>query len=219
MYFVFRSLGYPSLLCFQLARICSRLPQEPRQLPLEDAGTLPYKRWKQGHLPQGAPTSPMLANLAVHTLDTRLTNIAKQQGWTYTRYADDMAFSRDDKAQRSAALHLLKLVDQSLVRFGLAVRHPKTTISPPGARKVLLGVLVDRQWPRLTQAFRNNLETHLYALTAPKIGPTAHMRKRGFVSKIGMQRHVAGLLAFAHQVDKKYAAIQYNRFNSIDWNL
>ena len=82
----------------------------------------------------------------------------------------------------------------------------------------MLGVLVDRERPRLTKSFRNNLETHLYALTSPKIGAGAHMRNRGFSSRIGMQRHVAGLLAFAHQVDKEYAAKQYRLFNTIDWN-
>ena len=82
----------------------------------------------------------------------------------------------------------------------------------------MLGVLVDRERPRLTRSFRNNLETHLYALTSSKIGAAAHIRNRGFASRIGMQRHVAGLLAFAHQVDEAYAAKQYRVFNTIDWN-
>jgi hypothetical protein len=33
-----------------------------------------------------------------------------------------------------------------------------------------------------------------------------------------MQRHVAGLLAFAHQVDRGYAAKQYRLFNAINWD-
>jgi hypothetical protein len=33
----------------------------------------------------------------------------------------------------------------------------------------------------------NNLETHLYALTSPKIGTSAHQRARGFASVIGMR--------------------------------
>jgi RNA-directed DNA polymerase len=44
------------------------------------------------------------------------------------------------------------------------------------------------------------------------------MRRRGFASRIGMQRHVAGLLAFAHQVDRGYAAKQYRLFNAINWD-
>jgi RNA-directed DNA polymerase len=218
VYFVFRSLGYPALLCFQLARICTRLPLEGKPRPLSEPSSLPYRRWPQGHLPQGAPTSPMLANLAMHALDVHLSEMCRQLGWTYTRYADDLAFSRIDDVRRSSAIHLVKLVEDALNTFGLTVRHSKTSIAPPRARKVMLGVLVDRERPRLTRSFRNNLETHLYALISPKIGARAHMQRRGFASRIGMQRHVAGLLAFAHQVDREYAAKQYRLFNAIDWN-
>jgi RNA-directed DNA polymerase len=223
VYFVFRRLGYPSLLSFQLARICTRLPlggfTRPRLRPSPRTNSrLPYRTWPQGHLPQGAPTSPTLANLAVHALDVQLSEMARKMGWTYTRYADDLTFSRVDDVRRSSAMQLVKLVEDALGTFGLAVSHPKTTIAPPRARKVMLGVLVDRERPRLTQSFRNNLETHLYALTSPKIGAAAHMRSRGFASLIGMKRHVAGLLAFAHQVDRGYAAKRYRLFNAIEWN-
>jgi len=77
---------------------------------------------------------------------------------------------------------------------------------------------LDRERPRLTKSFRNNLETHLFALTSPKIGAGAHMRNRGFASRVGMQRHITGLLAFAHQVDEEYAVKQYGLFNTVDWN-
>jgi RNA-directed DNA polymerase len=217
VYFVFRSLGYPALLAFQLARICTRLPLEGKARPLSEPSGLPYRRWPQGHLPQGAPTSPMLANLAMYALDVHLSEMCKQLGWIYTRYADDLAFSRVDDVQRSSAIQLVKLVQGALNTFGLTVRHSKTSIAPPRARKVMLGVMVDRERPRLTRSFRNNLETHLYALTSPKIGVDAHMQRRGFASRIGMQRHVAGLLAFAHQVDRGYAAKQYGLFNAVDW--
>jgi RNA-directed DNA polymerase len=216
-YFVFRRLGYPALFCFQLARICTRLPLPDTPFSLTETSDLPYRPWPQGHLPQGAPTSPMLANLAVHALDVHLSKICEERGWTYTRYADDLAFSRIDDVPRSSAMHLVKLVEHAVSAFGLAVHASKTKILPPRARKVMLGVLVDRERPRLTRSFRNNLETHLYALTSPKIGPRAHMQRRGFASRIGMQRHVGGLLAFAHQVDRSYAAKQYRLFNAIDW--
>jgi RNA-directed DNA polymerase len=218
VYFVFRRLGYPALLCFQLARICTRLPLPDFPRPLTETSDLPYRPWPRGHLPQGAPTSPVLANLAVQALDVHLSEICKERGWTYTRYADDLAFSRIDDVPRSSATHLVKLVEHAVSAFGLTVQQPKTRIVPPRARKVMLGVLIDRERPRLTRSLRNNLETHLYALTSPKIGPRAHMRRRVFASRIGMQRHVAGLLAFAHQVDRGYAAKQYRLFNAINWD-
>jgi hypothetical protein len=94
----------------------------------------------------------------------------------------------------------------------------KTAVTPPGARKVLLGVLIDREKPRLTREFRDNVETHIYALTSPKIGATTHKQKRGFASTIGMRRHIEGLVAFAHQVDRSYGAWLYRQLNDVDWD-
>jgi retron-type reverse transcriptase len=44
-------------------------------------------------LPQGPPTSPAIANLALANLDRRQMGVAKQHGFTYTRYVDDISAS------------------------------------------------------------------------------------------------------------------------------
>ncbi len=222
-YHSFRSFGYTALLSFQMARICTRLPErDRRQAPeyraFRDKSKIVYRPLATGHLPQGAPSSPMLANLAMRRLDTRLTKIAKAEGWTYTRYADDLALSRHTKTSRRSAQRLTKIIELELNRYGLINHKQKTKISPPGARKVMLGVLIDNDKPRLTKAYRNNIETHLYALLNSKIGIKSHLSNRGFSSTIGMRRHIEGLISFAHQVDPNYAKDLYSKFNRIDWS-
>ena len=61
--------------------------------PGERSGPAVCALYRRPHLPQGAPTSPALGNLAAYRLDCRLTGLAKAAGAQYTRYADDMAFS------------------------------------------------------------------------------------------------------------------------------
>jgi RNA-directed DNA polymerase len=160
----------------------------------------------------------MLANLTVRALDTRLEALAERLGWSYTRYADDLAFSTARQSSRGRALALSALVGRELTTSGLKVNRHKTAVTPPGARKILLGVLIDRERPRVSKEFRNNIETHLYALNHPKIGASEHRRERGFASVIGMRKHIAGLIAFTHQVDPSYARRLYSDFNQIDWS-
>lgn len=46
-----------------------------------------------GHLAQGAPSSPIISNLICRRLDNRLIDFARDNKITYTRYADDITFS------------------------------------------------------------------------------------------------------------------------------
>lgn len=50
-----------------------------------------------GFLPQGAPSSPIISNIIMKTLDKELTQLVKQYGFTfYTRYADDITISSNN---------------------------------------------------------------------------------------------------------------------------
>lgn len=78
---LFQHLGYNEEVSKLLAALTTYRPK------IEDEVVWP------GLLPQGAPTSPALANLACRRLDDRLAKLAAKYGATYTRYADDLTFS------------------------------------------------------------------------------------------------------------------------------
>jgi hypothetical protein len=217
VYAVFRNLGYGALLSFQLARICTRVRDEDPQDVRWTEGVPGYFNSRQGRLPQGAPTSPGLANLAVRPLDERLKAVADARGWIYTRYADDLAFSIRDPSDRTAARDLVQAVRKELLRFGLSPNNAKTVVAGPGSRRLVLGLLVDGPAPRLTRDFRERIETHLYALASKSIGPAKHRQTRKFASLTGMRHHIGGLIAFAFHIEPTYAQARFDEFNVIDW--
>jgi RNA-directed DNA polymerase len=48
-------------------------------------------------LPQGSPSSPVVSNLITHVLDTHLVMLAQRTSCQYTRYADDLTFSTNNR--------------------------------------------------------------------------------------------------------------------------
>ncbi|MHB1991648.1 reverse transcriptase family protein [Metallibacterium scheffleri] len=230
---VFRSLGYQPLVAFELARMCTRMGgksyirERPRWQVWSRWKTIThYKSWnptegpRMGHLPQGAPTSPMLANLAVAQFDEEATTIAKTFGLTYTRYADDLILSTAAKEfSRDQARAVIGQITAALGKRGLGANSAKTSVSPPGSRKIALGLSLDGPSPRLPRHFKAKLREHLYYLENTTIGPVGHARARGFASVIGLRHHLLGLAAFASQIESPYGKLIQQRLDAIDWPL
>ncbi len=118
------------------------------------------------HLPQGAPTSPALANLCARRLDHRLSRLAEAVGGRYSRYADDLVIS-GDLARR--ADRLVPHIAAIAIDCGFTVNFRKTRVMRRNQRQELCGLVVNDkpQVPRaaydqlravLTNCVRNGLE-------------------------------------------------------------
>ena len=70
---------------------------EKRNVPPQFIKIISKWCFHHGHIPQGAPTSPLLSNLVCANLDRRFQNLVATIGATYTRYADDIIISGDKK--------------------------------------------------------------------------------------------------------------------------
>lgn len=219
----FRALGYPALLSFELTRLCTRFPsgeskRNQRRWRTNDRAydIEPYMTQIVGHLPQGAPTSPMLANLVCAGLDLRLMELARKHGGVITRYADDIVFSAT-QCDRLRGKLLIKEITVALAALGFKRNETKTHVVPPSARRVVTGLLVDSETPRLTKAFRDKLRMHLFH--ARTKGIRIHCERRKFRSLIGFREHLRGLIAYASQVDMEYAAERKMEFEALPWGI
>jgi RNA-directed DNA polymerase len=233
VYRVFLSLGYQPLVSMELARLCTRL----RSSDYGQGGRWGVRWWqwsaikayqvwrsdhgdRMGHLPQGAPTSPMLANLAMRDFDKLVSQITNELGLTYTRYADDLTLStRSKDYTREECGQAIGKVYAAMALFGLSPNATKTKILSPGSRKVVLGLLVDGPKPKLLRDFKAMMRQHLYYLLHPAVGPVLHARARGFTSVIGLRNHLFGLASFAKQIEPAYGARVQNDLETVNWPL
>lgn len=118
VYDLFLSIGYNSQTSSILTNICTH----------EDA------------LPQGAVTSPHLANLICRKMDYRLAGYCEKHNISFTRYADDMAFSSDNRNDLKKAYNVIINI---ITDEGFKVNKKKTHFMSPKCRKEILGITIN----------------------------------------------------------------------------
>ena len=149
----FRTIGYPEPVADLLGGIATNcVPRTAWSEMIKQPGFAldPQELWHvramyaRPHLPQGAPTSPSLANLCSYRLDCRLSGLAQSAGAAYTRYADDLAFSGGEKFEHSAARFATQ-VAVILMEEGFTVHHRKTRIMRQSVRQHLAGLVTNQR--------------------------------------------------------------------------
>lgn len=127
---LFGELGYNGDTANLLASLCT-------YRPVLDDGRIAWP----GVLPQGAPTSPALANLACRRLDSRLSALAKKSNANYTRYADDLTFSFSAEPQSLG--RFLWWVDQICQQEGFCENAKKRRVLRKKNQQRVTGIVVN----------------------------------------------------------------------------
>ncbi|MBP7635249.1 RNA-directed DNA polymerase [Candidatus Ozemobacteraceae bacterium] len=118
-----------------------------------------------GGLPQGAPTSPRLANLVNHALDARLEGLAKHHGGTYTRYADDLTFSFPTRKElpKKETGTFLEMVSRIVKENGYSMHgKEKLRVMTYARCQSVTGLVVNQKvdLPRRTRKWLRAVEHH-----------------------------------------------------------
>ena len=171
---MFRAMGYPEAVAWALACLCTHPTPVAVLARLPDGGPASGRAWLRAalrarHLPQGAPTSPALANLACFTLDRRLAGLGAATGLTYSRYADDLTFS----GPRPAAARLVRAVGRIAREEGFALNPAKTRVRSAGERQQVTGVVVNERLG-VPREYHDQLRAVLH--DAARNGPAAANR-------------------------------------------
>lgn len=163
VYSIFYSVGYSKLISSVLTSICTY----------------------DGRLPQGAPTSPKLANLICAKLDARLYGYSGPLGIVYTRYADDITLSGQAARKIYKAKDFINIIISS---EGFKVNDKKTKICGAQRQKRITGLIVSENHAGIGRKKYREIRAKLHKL---------------FTGKSDEYNHVNGLLSFVYDVDYK----------------
>jgi RNA-directed DNA polymerase len=224
VYGIFRTIGYSEPVAHALTGLCTNVAAQMAwaALPASQDPDLVSRSWLRRrlatpHLPQGAPTSPALANLAAFGLDRRLTGMAGAFGLTYSRYADDLTFSGSGltgaRSRAIAALAARIARDE-----GFAVNPAKSNLRTAARRQTVTGVVVNAH-PNVARGEYDRLRATLHR--AALHGPGA-VRLRGGGGNVDVdvdvQAHLRGRVVWVTSLNPARGEKLARLFDAVDWS-
>jgi RNA-directed DNA polymerase len=204
---IFRGIGYNVEMAHWLARLCTN------RTPFDVINKHPYEfsTYERRHTPQGAPTSPALANLAAWGLDCRLAGLAHKWGMAYTRYADDLTFSAPEESIKGKSLHWFVRYLKGIIRdekFGW--RGSKLKIIRKGGRQTVTGLAVNVK-PNIVRKDFDRLKAIL--TNCAKLGPATQNREK----VENFKAHLEGRIGFVHSINAAKGIKLKEIFATIKW--
>ena len=161
----------------------------------------------ENKLPQGSPCSPIISNIIAHLLDIRLNELAASNGCTYTRYADDLTFSTDEKifpssiAKRNPATGHHWLAGAGLTKrvakAGFVINGQKTRMQYCDSRQEATGLVVNK---------KVNVKTEYYKLARSMcwqlVTKGAAFEKVNGVAVVMDANKLRGMIAFIYHIKR-----------------
>jgi len=119
----------------------------------------------RGGLAQGAPTSPILSNICMATVDQQLSAVAIANGIRLTRYADDIVLS----GTGDPPADLEQQVRAILADTPWKVAEGKVSLDVAPTRLKVHGLLVNGNAVRLTKGYRNRIRAYRHLMNRSAI--------------------------------------------------
>lgn len=184
---IFRKIGYTSEASEVLSRICCY----------------------NGALPQGAPTSPYLANIVCEKLDNELAYLAKQNNSVYSRYADDITFSSDNDIW-----YLYENISDILIKYNFRLNN-KTKYYRSDQPKFITGLVVQNGKVRVPKRYKRELRKEIYY--CKKFGVNSHLDNSNAAKRIHYREYLYGKAYFVNMIERNTGQAFLKELDSIYW--
>ena len=217
VYGIFRSAGYPEAVAHALTALSTNVvpaatwaaiarPRDRREIAAHHALG---RHLAAPHLPQGAPTSPALANLAAFRLDRRLSGLAASLHATYTRYADDLVFS-GGRLLAARAPARRATIARIVREEGFTVNERKSALVTRAGRQRVCGIVVNEH-TNVARGEYDRLKAILH--NCARRGPEHENR----AALAQFREHLLGRIAWVESLNAARGAKLRARFEQIDW--
>lgn len=206
---LFKTLGCSTAVARALTALCTTATPESWLRAQQDRlDWAQRQRLRDAHLPQGAPTSPVLANLCAFGLDARLAGLAGAFGARYSRYADDLVISGPATLPVRA---ISAWVTAIAMDEGFVIHPRKTRSLGVAKRQSVCGIVVNAH-PNLPRAEFDRLKATLHRCVVD--GPAAQNRD----GHTDWRGHLHGRVAWAAQLNPGKARKLQALLARIDWD-
>jgi RNA-directed DNA polymerase len=143
-----------------------------------------YKR----RLPQGAPTSPIISNLVFKNVDDQIMKYCNSELINYSRYADDLTFSSDNKNNLQSAYNF---TNELLYKNGFVINSKKTRYLSGKGRMSVTGININTGVPKVGGKLKKEIRAQLHYYFIKK-------------EKINLKQ-VAGYISFISSIEDDYS--------------
>ena len=160
----------------------------------EVATTIAQIACYEGKLPQGAPSSPIITNMICNIFDMRLLKLAKKYKLDYTRYADDLSFSTNNKNFVNFEKQFFDELSEEIKRAGFSINDKKTRVQYKDSHQEVTGIVVNKKL---------NVDKKYYKDTramAYRLYKTGEYTVEG--ENQGTKEQLEGRFSFINQLDK-----------------
>lgn len=161
-------------------------------------------------LPQGAPSSPVLSNIVSADLDYKLAFLAKDFGFNYSRYADDITFSCTKAITNDIWKEVFPYFWGRFVGIineeDFTINTKKTRIQKKGSRQVVTGLIVSekvnvpREYTRSINCLLFIWERYGYSEAVNRFKKHYHSFSKKKCSDYSMERVLYGKLMYLKMI-------------------
>lgn len=188
VFYMFYNLGYTKELCYALSKLVTYT----------------------GVLPQGAPSSPYIANIIMKNIDLRLDSFSKKINSDYTRYADDITISGSRNVV-SQIPFVIRIIENE----GFKINADKLKIQYRRSRQEVTGIVVNDKLS-IKKEFKQNLRQHIYY--CKRFGVYEHLKYIGEEGRFFYKEYLYGHAYFIKMVEPKCGEMFIRELDSINWN-